>query len=275
LDQTLPTNYLAQDASGSTYPVWTATDAPNYKHRIIGLAQDSAAALRQIHNVSVLAPELLQLDWSTPSAGTAYLMVADNGAPTARTSPPDSNTTVQLLQRQWRMELTGTTPATQISINPRQLFARPVVGEKWVLRLTTATGLEYLPGTVQANGLVQFDLPVLAPGEAFFQLGLSCPNCKPPQGVPINNFFSTVRLSPNPVEAGSPTQLRVALKQTAGLVILAYDPLGREVFRRALPANSHHLTDLTFPAAGTYSLHLRSRLRHRNAPHYTLRVVVQ
>ncbi|MEM9931477.1 MAG: hypothetical protein AAF840_16845, partial [Bacteroidota bacterium] len=40
LDQTLPTNYLAQDASGSTYPVWTATDAPNYKHRIIGLAQD-------------------------------------------------------------------------------------------------------------------------------------------------------------------------------------------------------------------------------------------
>jgi hypothetical protein len=120
---------------------------------------------------------------------------------------------------------------------------------------------------------------LLPPNTSHFQLVLRCPDCEAAQIPPENDFFQSAQLSPNPVRAGQPIQLRTALSEQSALVITAYDALGREVLRQPLPPDTHHLTELTFPAPGTYSLHLsrlsRGRLKKRSAPQRTLKVVVR
>ncbi len=274
LDQTVPTNYLAQDSNGNTYPVWTATAAPDFRHRIFGLAQDTAANLTRSKGSSVSAPELLTLQWDLPATTPAYLLLADNDAPTARLARADSLASLQLLERRWRLEATGTVTTARLIIAPRLLFARPRTGERWVLQLTQSNGNTYLPAEVLPDGRIAFDLPALPTGSAYLQLGLSCRECQVAPALPIDDFFTSVQLSPNPAPAGSPLQLRAALRQAAGLIIVAYDAQGREVVRQSLPSTTHHLTELVLPAPGAYSLHLRSRLQQRRSPHHSLKVLV-
>lgn len=275
LSQNLPTNYLAPQPDGNTLPVWTATAAAAFKHRIFGLAKDAASNLLCLRNASVLAPDLIALHWPTAPGERAYFMMADDGAPTARVATQDSVASIQLLQRRWRIETTGSTVPTRLSISPQKIFARVAKQERWVLQLTTPERQELFLGEAREDGKIDFELPTLAPGTAHFQLGLQCDDCAYRQVPTPDDFFQSVRVSPNPARAGHPIQLRAALQQSSGLVIIAYDALGREVLHQALPSNTHHLTELTLPAPGSYSLHLRSRLRHRNAPHYATKVLVQ
>ena len=72
-----------------------------------------------------------------------------------------------------------------------------------------------------------------------------------------------------------PGAIAGALREAAALVVTAYDASGKLVFQHpTLPTASHHLTELTFPAPGPYTLHLRPRLKSRQSPQHTLRIIV-
>jgi hypothetical protein len=281
LDQTSPTNYLAPGPNGKAYPVWTATAERDFRHRIIGLAKDEAVGIDRSTGFSVLAPDLLQVRWAEAPDTTAYLLIADNGQPTARNTNTNRTTGHTELQREWRVEASAEAPPTTVSFAPQRLFARARPGERWALKVRCISTLIHpetqliAPTSTTAERLT-FLLP---PNTSHFQLVLRCPDCEAAQIPPENDFFQSAQLSPNPVRAGQPIQLRTALSEQSALVITAYDALGREVLRQPLPPDTHHLTELTFPAPGTYSLHLsrlsRGRLKKRSAPQRTLKGVVR
>ncbi|MFK8160918.1 MAG: hypothetical protein AB8H12_00505 [Lewinella sp.] len=276
LDQRLPTNYLAQRPDGSNYPVWTATDEPDFRHRITGLAYDSSAKLSRLAGSSVLAPELLSLSWENAPDQTAYLLLADDNAPTARTLNPDSPS-IHPLQRRWRVESNGQVPETTLNINPRQLFERVLPGETLMLLQTGGISTVRPPSRASAESITFTGLAFPADTVSYLQLALRCDDpslgCSSNTELPEDDFFTSVQLSPNPAAAGTPLQLRVALAEASGLVATVYDALGRQVSTQALPVSTHHLAEITLPAAGTYSLHLRSRLINRSAPSFTLQVI--
>jgi len=280
LNQTLPTNYLAPGPGGKAYPVWTATAEREFRHRIIGLAQDPAAGLERTEGFSVLAPDLLHLSWAQAPDSTAYLLIADDGKPTARNPYDDHTEGYITLQRKWRVQASAEAAPATLSFNPQQLFSRAQPGERWVLqvrRISTlihpesSSDLQLIDPVPNTNGRLTFQLP---PATSHFQLALRCSDCEVAQPPSENTFFRFTQLSPNPVQAGQPSQLRIALANESALLITAFDALGREVFSQALPPNTHHLTELSFPIPGTYSLHLRPRLKKRSAPQRTLKVVV-
>ncbi|MBC6995662.1 hypothetical protein QWY85_06345 [Neolewinella lacunae] len=257
LNQGLPTNYLAPAAEGGSYPVWTATAAPEFRHRIVGLAVDTTAGLLRTAGYSVLAPELLQLRWREAPAATAYFVVADDGAPTARRA--------DRLQRRWRVETHGAVPdTTWLSIQPRSLFERLATGEGWALAVELADGQTVLLPPTPSEGELLFPLPA---GTAYFQLAITGARTDGPTEDP-----ALAHLSPNPVAVGQATQLRIALAVPQALHLSAYDLNGRQLEERWLPPTTHHLTELTFPAPGTYTLHLRPR---PHGPTQALFVVVQ
>lgn len=250
LDQNSPLNYLALHRN-QAYPVWTATAEPEYRNRIIGLARDDAAGLERLSGHSVLAPKLLALTWSERPATTAYLLLADNGAPTARAAGE------RTLQRSWRAETTGEIPPTSLSFDTRKFYDRAQPGEQWtlVLERNEEPNQHYIALATTDAQLVFKDVAFPTDGSLAFRL-------EAPQFAPdlaTNDFFTAVSLSPNPVKAGSPVQLRAALGEPAALTLAVYDALGRLLEERRLPQGSHHLTEVTFPASGSYTLHLRSR----------------
>jgi hypothetical protein len=276
LDQRLPTNYLAQHPDESIFPVWTATDEPVYRHRITGLAHDPKINLSRLSGSSVLAPDLLTLSWQETPAETAYLLVADDNAPTARDL--ETNTpTLQPLQRRWRVEANGLLPETSPRIDPRQLFARILPGETLVLLQASDSPTLRAPPRSSGNEITFSGLSFPADTVSYLQLALRCDDpslgCSTDEQLPKDDFFTSVQLSPNPTAAGTPLQLRVALTEAAGLVLTIYDALGRQVKTQPLSANTHHLAEITLPAPGTYSLHLRSRLLSRSAPSHSIKVI--
>jgi hypothetical protein len=290
LDQRLPTNYLAQRPDGSTYPVWTATDEPAFRHRITGLAYDTSANLSRLTGASVLAPDLLSLSWQDAPDRTAYLLLADDNAPTAR-SLASGSPTLQPLQRRWRVETNGQVPETTLNVNPRQLFDRVLPGETLVLLQIGGTSTLIPPNSVSTSGISTLIPPSQASANniaftslsfppdtvSYLQLALRCDDpalgCSTNTEPPEDDFFTSVQLSPNPAAAGTPQQLRVALAEASGLVVTVYDALGRQVSTQVLTATTHHLAEIILPAPGTYSLHLRSRLLRRSAPSFTLQVI--
>jgi hypothetical protein len=278
LDQHLPTNYLAQGPDESTYPVWTATNEPIYRHRIIGLAQDTRVNLSRFSGSSVLAPDLMTLSWEEAPAETAYLLLADDDAPTAR-SLDASTPTLLYLQRRWRVEATGQVPETTLRIDPRQLFARVLPGETLMLVQTGALSTIVPPTRSSLQETVFTRLTFPTDTVSYLQLALRCNDpslgCSTNTDQSDDDFFTSVQLSPNPAVPGTPLQLRVALTKAAGLVLTVYDVLGRQVSTQPLPANTHHMAEITLPAPGTYSLHLRSRLLNRSAPSHTIKVIAQ
>ncbi len=281
LDQTLPTNYLAQDVNGNAYPVWTATEERAYRHRITGLANDEAAGLERLKATSVLEPELLELSWAETPDSTAYLIVADDGAPTALGEFEAEFPGLLPLQRRWRVEASGAGEAAMVTVNPGRLFALVGAGESLrllVTRIYTNVHEErtriytYVHGNVSENnnGHLSFQLP---PNTTHFRLAKTCSDCTPPE-TEESDFFQSTQLSPNPALAGQPIQLRAALRESSALVVTAYDALGRLVKTLDLPPTTHHLAELSLPSSGTYTLHLRSRLKSRKAPQRTLKVIV-
>ena len=290
LDQRLPTNYLAQRTDGSTYPVWTATDEPAFRHRITGLATDTSANLSRMTGFSVLAPSLLSLSWQEAPDQTAYLLLADDNAPTVR-GVASGSSTLQPLQRRWRVEANGQVPETTLNINPRQLFDRMLPGETLVLLQIGGTSTLIPPNSASIGGISTLIPPSQASAKnitftslvfpadtvSYLQLALRCDNpalgCSTNTDQPEDDFFTSVQLSPNPAAAGTPLQLRVALAETSGLIVTVHDALGRQVSTQALPATTHHLAEIILPASGTYSLHLRSRLLNRSAPRFALKAI--
>jgi hypothetical protein len=290
LDQTPPTNYLAQDAAGNAYPVWTATAERDFRHRITALAYDAAVGLERLKATSVLEPELLELSWKEAPDSTAYLVVADDGAPTALGEFDAEFPGLLPLQRWWRVEVSGAETPTLVTVNPRKLFAGVGVGESLVMLVTgiytdlpgELTGIYTdVPGELTG---IYTDVPVsptspnnqtfpLPPGTTHFRLAITCNDCTQPKPNE-DNFFLSNQLSPNPVAAGQPVQLRVALRKRSAMVVTVFDALGREVKTLDLPPTTHHLAELTLPSSGTYTLHLRSRLKSRKAPQRTLKVIV-
>lgn len=276
LDQRLPTNYLAQHPDESIFPVWTATDKPAYRHRITGLANDSKVNLSRLSGSSVLAPDLLTLTWQEAPVETAYLLLADDNAPTARDLEANTST-LQPLQRRWRVEANGLLPETSLSIDPRQLFARVLPGETLVLLQTSASPRLIVPTRSSGREITFSGLSFPTDTASYLQLALRCDDpslgCSTNEQPPKDDFFTSVQLSPNPTAAGTPLQLRVALTDAAGLVLTIYDALGRQVKTQSLPTNTHHLAEITLPAPGAYSLHLRSRLLSRSAPSHSIKVI--
>lgn len=276
LHQYQPTNYLAPAAEGGTYPVWTATAERDFRHRITGLALDDQSHLKRLQGSSVLAPDLLQLQWEEAPHQTAYLLLADDDLPTAR-EPNVSPDGTQRLQRRWRVQATGEAKPTSLVFSPQQLFARAQPGELWQLILRQADGSEAIfhPSSASRKALVFSGIHFPADTVSYLQLALACDNCQRQATTVATDFVSSVELSPNPVSRNEPVQLRVALREAAALVVTAYDASGKLVFQHpTLPTASHHLTELTFPAPGPYTLHLRPRLKSRKAPQHTLRVIV-
>lgn len=274
LNQSLPTNYLTVGPDGEAYPVWTATTERAFRHRIFGLALDASVGLQRLTGSSVLAPDLVRLSWPQTPAATAYLLLADDDAPTALGEFDPELPGVLPLQRRWRVEAHGDVPENRVEIAIDRLFARLEPGNSWVVLLVQALAGEETTTIAPCqleNGKISFNLP---PGTTHFQLAQTCTNCSVQVPTAENHFFASALLSPNPVRNGQATQLRVSLAETSALVLTAYDALGREVFSQTLPPNTHHLTELTFPAPGTYSLHLRPRLKKRSAPQRALKVVV-
>lgn len=276
LDQRQPTNYLAQRNDGSIYPVWTATDEPSYRHRITGLAVDAAADLTRLSGSSVLAPDLLTLSWPEAPTATAYLLMADNNAPTARSLNPDTPA-LQPLRRRWRVEANGRLPETSLKIDPRRLFAGILPGETLVLLKSGGTSTIIPPSQVSANKITYTGLSFPTDTTSYLQLALRCDDaalgCSTNSVPQDNKFFTSVTVSPNPAPAGRPLQLRVALAKTAGLILTVYDALGHQVMTRPLSATTHHLAEITLPAPGSYAVHLRSRLLNHSAPSHTLKVI--
>lgn len=266
LNQRVPTNYLRSVAGGSQ-PVWTATHQPQYRHRIIGLAQDPASRLLRREGHSALAPKTLSLHWEALPDSTAYLLLADNGAPTARTAGS------RQLQRSWRVETTGAVPTTRLRLDTRQFFDRAKPGEAWQLevRLADGTSLAYRAIATTDASLTFSGVQFPPDGVATIFL-VAASAATPPEGDPL---FTSFTLSPNPVQAGQLVQLRAATGRTTRLVLSVYDPNGRLVESRALPPSTHHLTEVSFPVPGTYTLHLRPRQTSRQAPTASLQIVVQ
>ncbi|MEL7163455.1 MAG: hypothetical protein AAFN92_22045, partial [Bacteroidota bacterium] len=257
LDQQRPTNYLAPAPDGGSYPVWTATTSPEFRHRILGLARDDASNLLRTTGNSVLAPELLELSWATTPDTTAYLVIADDGAPTARAIELDTQG-LQRLQRRWRVETTGPVPPTTLSVFPNRLFAQLRTGENWVLLAD-----DTIITPTQAGKRLQFELPT---GTRFFQLAIAGAT---PFSLPVTeDLFQEMKISPNPVRAGQQVQLRAVIREAASLVLSVHDISGRLLEERFLPAATHHLTEVSFPAPGSYTLHLRPRPNERSQqPH--------
>lgn len=249
LDQHRPVNYLAlARTDGASYPVWTATAEPDFRHRILGLARDDASKLLRTNGSSVLAPELLQLHWEHPPDSTAYLIIADDGAPTARATALDANGLLPL-QRRWRVQTTGRAPETIVSIAPRRLFAQLKPGERLLLLA------DERPVEVSETGeRLSFVLPS---GTEYFRLAIA--NAVSHTLPSPDDLFQRVHLSPNPVSTGQPVQLRIALREATSLTLTVVDATGRQLEERHLPAATHQLSELTFPAPGPYALHLRSR----------------
>ncbi|MEO0731824.1 MAG: hypothetical protein AAFZ52_03245, partial [Bacteroidota bacterium] len=258
LDQQRPVNYLAPAPDGESYPIWTATAAPEFRHRIIGLARDDASDLLHNKGHSVLAPELLQLHWTETPDSTAYLVIADDDGPTARATELDANGLLRL-QRRWRVETTGAVPSTTVSIDPKRLFAQVKAGERLVLISDNIIVEPALAGERLA-----FPLPA---GTEYFQLALAGTSSPPATRL------GELSLSPNPVQAGQSTQLRAILAEAAAVTLSVYDLSGRLLEERFLPAATHHLTEVSFPAPGAYTLHLRAR--HKNATPSTITLLVQ
>lgn len=273
LSQYPPTNYLAQAADGTSYPVWAATEAADYRQRIIGLAVDTSARLHRLIGGSVLAPDVLQLAWPEAPTTTAYLLAADNGEPTAPAT--DASTANQAsLQRRWRVQTTGPVPPTTLTFATRQFFHRAQAGESWTLCLehTDGTKAEY-NAKANATGTLVFP-DVVFPADATVEFGLSLPYTLPPTSSQLS-----ASLSPNPIAAGQHGQLRVQLAKERPLQLMIHDLTGRLLEERRLPAHTHHLTEVSFPAPGTYTLHLRPRpsfaTPQEKVPTQTIKVVVQ
>ncbi|MEM1358962.1 MAG: hypothetical protein AAGF89_12225, partial [Bacteroidota bacterium] len=221
LNQYPPTNYLAQAADGTSYPVWDATEAPDYRQRIIGLAVDTAARLHRLSGSSVMAPDVLQLTWPEAPTSTVYLLAADNGEPTA----PSTEVTAanqSSLQRRWRVQTTGPVPPTTLTFATRQFFHRAQVGENWTLCLEYADGTkaEY---SAQADVMGTLVFPdVVFPANAPVAFSLSLPYAPPPTRSPLS-----ASLSPNPIAAGQHGQLRVQLAEERPLQLKIHDLTGR------------------------------------------------
>ncbi|MEM6771057.1 MAG: hypothetical protein AAF597_10770, partial [Bacteroidota bacterium] len=189
LDQRLPTNYLRPTAGGSQ-PVWTATTANEFRHRIIGLAQDPSARLQRRAGHSVLAPQTLSLGWEQLPDATAYLLLADNGAPTARTTGEHH------LQRRWRVQTTGSVPQTTFTFDTRQFFDRAQPGEVWHLAVEYPDGnTDTYPATTSTDARLVFS-DVDFPADGVTHLSLITATAAPL--ATTEDFFSGVLLSPNP-----------------------------------------------------------------------------
>lgn len=270
LNQSRPTNYLRPVAGGSQ-PVWTATTAAEYRHHIIGLAFDPASRLQRREGYSVLAPKELHLNWTTLPDTIAYLMVSDNGSPTARA--PGS----RQLQRSWRVETTEAVPTTTFRWDTRQFFDRAQPGEEWELTLQRANGTTGTYRTIATTDahLVFPDIPFAANEVAyvFLAAATAAPNWE------VGHFYSSVAVRPNPVRAGQPVLLRAETEQSVAMTVTIYDLAGRLLESRHLPTSTHHLAEVTFPAPGTYTLHLSPRLsrrlKNRQAPTTSIKVVAQ
>ncbi|MEM9260708.1 MAG: hypothetical protein AAGA62_13750, partial [Bacteroidota bacterium] len=221
LRQYPPTNYLAQAADGTSYPVWAATEAPDYRQRIIGLAVDTAAQLHRLSGSSVLAPDVLQFVWQETPTATAYLLAADNGEPTAP-STDAVGATPSSLQRRWRVQTTGSVPPTTLTFATRQFFHRAQAGEHWTLCLeyTDGTKAEYRAAADAIGTLVFSD--VVFPADATVDLSLSLPYALPPTRAQLS-----ASLSPNPIAAGQHGQLRVQLAEERSLQLKIHDLTGR------------------------------------------------
>lgn len=265
LDQTRPVNYLARDGEFN-FPVWTATAEPDFRFRIVGLARDNQSGLDRREGSSVLAPDLLYLGWPERPTTTAYLLLADDGKPLARTPGAAS------LQRTWRVETTGTAPKTTLTLAGREFFDRVRPGETW--QLTLRHGAEATVYSTTATTDAQLVFSDLAfPADSVSYLSLTAPTSAPI--VPAESFFTNVSLSPNPVAAGQSVQLRAALIEASTLRLSVVDVSGRLLEERRLTPTSHHLTEIVFPAPGSYTLHLRSRPNSAKPQRHTLKVVVQ
>ncbi|MEM6771406.1 MAG: hypothetical protein AAF597_12565, partial [Bacteroidota bacterium] len=80
---------------------------------------------------------------------------------------------------------------------------------------------------------------------------------------------------PTPGGLGQPYPRRPARARATALTLLVADASGRLIETRRLPSATHHLAEVTFPAPGSYTLHLRPRLNNRQAPTTTLKVIAQ
>ena len=269
LEQRSPINYLAPSADG-TLPVWTATAAGDFRHRIVGLAHDSRTGLDRTRGNSVLAPELLQIIWRQRPDTTTYLLLADDDAPTAR-RPGE-----QTLQRRWRVETTGAPPPTTLTFDTRRFYDRAHPGEAWTLSVELLDG-SHRTYTADAttDATIRFT-DVAFPADTFVYFQLAASRVAP--SAVTETLIAATSLTPNPVIPGQPVQLRVALTEPTALTLTVVDALGRRLEERRLPAASHHLEEVTFPAAGSFTLHLRPRrnaTRHLFATSTSLTVVVQ
>lgn len=279
LDQNFPTNYLAPTKTGTSYPVWTATEKPDFSHRIVGLAYDELSGINRSSGHSVHAPELLNISWLNQATETSYLIVADNNQPTAWGPALPGAPGYKPLLREWKVEATGAWQETTLTLSPRQLFEQLEPGQTWALLVSgtanhpngeTFTHRPILP-TRTAKNKLQYRLPA---GTQSFRIAMTCTVCdhQPPEA---GGLFEQVTVSPNPVRAGSPVQLRAALSDASSLRVSVLDISGRVVEQRWLPAATHHLAEFTFPYPGPFTLHLLPSLFSKNVERHTVQIIAQ